>query len=56
MFDILIEKYKIDKDRIYVTGWSNGGMMTYRLACELSGRVKAAAPFVATLGSKNVFN
>lgn len=30
-----------------VTGSSNGGMMTYRLAAELPGRVDAAAAFIA---------
>ena len=34
----------IDPDRVYVTGLSRGAMMTYRLGCELSGRVAAIAP------------
>lgn len=44
----LIEKtkseYKIDNDRVYVTGVSNGGMMAYRLAYELSDEIAAIAP------------
>lgn len=43
----------IDNSRIYATGMSNGGMMTYRLACEL-GHVFAAAAPVA--GAMNVFD
>ena len=35
---------KVDPDRIYVTGHSRGGMMTYRLGCALSGIVAAIAP------------
>jgi len=35
--------YKLDKHRIYATGISNGGMMSQRLACELSGTLAAIA-------------
>lgn len=34
----------LDYDRLYVTGMSNGGMMTYRLACEAADLFAAAAP------------
>jgi polyhydroxybutyrate depolymerase len=34
----------VDPDRIYVTGHSRGGMMTYRLGCAFSGVVAAIAP------------
>ena len=37
----LIAQYKIDTTRVWVVGHSNGGMMAYRLACELSTRVTA---------------
>lgn len=37
----LTESYDIDLRRIWVVGHSNGGMMAYRLACELSSRVTA---------------
>ena len=37
----LISQYDIDTDRVWVVGHSNGGMMAYRLACELSTRVTA---------------
>lgn len=50
MIDLLIEKYKADSEKVYVTGWSNGGFMTYKLACELSDKISGAAPFVAPLG------
>jgi polyhydroxybutyrate depolymerase len=34
----------VDPNRVYVTGLSRGGMMTYRLGCELSDRIAAIAP------------
>jgi polyhydroxybutyrate depolymerase len=37
-----------DRDRLFVTGMSNGGLMAYRLACELSGRIRGIAPVAGT--------
>src|SRR5262245_42785509 len=34
----------VDSGRVYVTGGSRGGLMAYRLACQLSSRVAAIAP------------
>lgn len=45
----LDRKYCIDRERIFATGISNGGMMAYRLACELSDEIAAVAPVAATL-------
>ena len=33
LFDRIIEKYKVNKNQIFVAGWSNGGMMTFKLTC-----------------------
>ena len=49
LIDELIAKYPVDPKRIYATGMSNGGMMTHRLGIELSDRLAAIAPVVATL-------
>jgi polyhydroxybutyrate depolymerase len=38
-----------DPRRAYVTGASNGGMMTYRLLVEIPERFAAAATFIATM-------
>lgn len=43
LLNILIADYNIDPRRIYLSGHSNGGAMTQRLACELSDRVAAFA-------------
>lgn len=37
-----------DKSRVYVTGLSNGGFMSVRLACEASDRFAAYAPVIAS--------
>ncbi len=49
LLDTLISKYSIDTNRIYATGMSNGGFMSYRLACELSARIAAIAPVAASM-------
>jgi polyhydroxybutyrate depolymerase len=41
-----------DAARVYVTGGSNGGEMTYRMVCEASELFAAAAPVIATLPVK----
>jgi len=38
----------IDPRRVYATGFSNGAIMVYRLACELSDRIAAIGPVAAT--------
>lgn len=38
----------IDRHRIYATGMSNGGMMVYRLACEMSDVFSAVASVAGT--------
>jgi polyhydroxybutyrate depolymerase len=34
----------VDADRIYATGFSDGGAMTYRLGCDMAGTFAAIAP------------
>jgi polyhydroxybutyrate depolymerase len=50
LLDDLSKIFNIDQERIYATGLSNGGMMCYRLACELSDRIAAIAPIGGVLG------
>ncbi|MDE1152431.1 MAG: PHB depolymerase family esterase [Micavibrio sp.] len=49
VIDALIAGYGADPARIYATGHSNGAMMSYRLACELSDKIAAIAPNAGTL-------
>lgn len=45
-----VEQYiALDRERIYVTGFSNGGMMAYRLAAEASDLIAAAAPVAGSM-------
>jgi polyhydroxybutyrate depolymerase len=41
LIDQLATEYNIDKNRIYTNGFSNGGGMSYLLACRLSDRIAA---------------
>lgn len=45
--------YLIDADRIYATGHSMGGMMSYKLACEASDLIAAIAPVATTMTVEN---
>jgi polyhydroxybutyrate depolymerase len=49
LIDELESDYAIDRKRVYVTGISNGGMMSYRVGCELSDKVAAIAPVEGAL-------
>jgi len=49
LLNTLISQYAIDTNRVYATGMSNGGFMSYRLACELSDRIAAIAPVSASM-------
>lgn len=49
LIDEIAAKDGADLRRVYVTGASNGGMMSFRLACELAGKLAGVAPFIATM-------
>ncbi len=49
LLDDLEAQLNVDQKRVYATGISNGGMMCYRLAAELSDRIAAIAPVSGTL-------
>jgi polyhydroxybutyrate depolymerase len=41
----------VDPARIFATGASNGGLMSYRLACDTGGTFRAVAPVIANMGA-----
>lgn len=52
MLKFLQSKYPIDPKRVYVSGFSNGGQFSFRLAVEASDVVAAVAPFGAMFAEK----
>lgn len=51
LIDSLSADYSINPNRIYSTGMSNGGFMSYYLACELSNRIAAIASVTGTMAT-----
>ena len=49
LLDDLATVVNVDPKRVFATGMSNGGMMCYRLAAELSDRIAAIAPVSGTI-------
>lgn len=49
--DTLAEDYNIDPNALYIAGFSNGGSMAYRIACEASERVTAITSVSSLLAS-----
>jgi polyhydroxybutyrate depolymerase len=49
LLDALQATYNIDANRIYSTGMSNGGFMSYSLACELNNRIAAIASVTGSM-------
>ncbi|MBM3967024.1 MAG: hypothetical protein FJ308_18460 [Planctomycetes bacterium] len=48
MIELIREKHAIDSRRIFVTGFSNGASMAFRVGAELSQHVAAIAPVAGT--------
>ena len=44
LIDFLVVHHNADPNRVYVTGISNGAIMSFRLACELPDKIAAIAP------------
>lgn len=49
LIDLFIKDFNADSRRVYFSGSSNGGMMTYRLSCDIPEKIRAIAPFVSTI-------
>jgi len=53
LIDTLDNKYPVNLDRVYACGMSNGGFMSYLLACELGHRITAIASVAGSMTSFN---
>ena len=56
LIDSLSAEYNINQDRIYSTGMSNGGFMSFNLACNLSHRFAAIASVTGSMGPLMMYN
>ncbi len=49
LIEHLIARHPIDSARVFVTGISNGGLMSFRLGCSLPDKIRAIAPVTAQI-------
>ncbi|MBT8377949.1 MAG: esterase [Ignavibacteria bacterium] len=55
LIDTMIANYKVNPNRVFVTGVSNGGMMTFRLGCEIASKLSAIAPVIANIPENIIY-
>jgi polyhydroxybutyrate depolymerase len=53
LIDYMERSYGADPRRVYVTGFSNGGSMTWQIGAKLTSRIAAIAPVSGTLQVKD---
>ena len=56
LLDHLEKNLSIDRTRIYSTGMSNGGFMSYELACQISERIAAIASVTGSMTPQTYTN
>ncbi|WP_200978648.1 PHB depolymerase family esterase [Echinicola sp. 20G] len=49
LIDKLVKENNIDPRKVFITGMSNGAMMSYRLACEIPEKIRAIAPVAGAI-------
>ena len=49
LIDKMVKERNADPLHVYITGMSNGAMMTYRCGCELSNKIAAIAPVAGNI-------
>lgn len=49
LIDTISSQYTVNAQRVYSTGYSNGGIMSHTLACELGHRIAAIASVAGTM-------
>ena len=53
LIDAAIRSDAVDPSRVYIAGFSRGGMMAYRLGCELADRVAAIAAIGGNMSDRH---
>jgi polyhydroxybutyrate depolymerase len=54
LLDTVMANYSVNPNRVYSTGMSNGGFMSYHLACNLSNRITAVASVTGSMTTGNM--
>jgi polyhydroxybutyrate depolymerase len=54
LLDTVMANYSVNPARVYSTGMSNGGFMSYHLACNLSNRITAVASVTGSMTIANM--
>lgn len=53
IIDYMVQTYQIDGSKVYACGMSNGGFMSYYLACHLSEKIAAIASVTGSMVPRN---
>jgi polyhydroxybutyrate depolymerase len=56
LIDKLVRERNADPLHVYITGMSNGAMMTYRCGCELSEKITAIAPVAGNIPDNLIYS
>lgn len=56
LIDEMVLNYNADPARIYVSGFSMGSIMSYKLACEMNDRVAAIGAMSGTMSTDDITN
>jgi len=43
LINTMVENYSVNKDKVFIAGFSNGGMLAYRAGCEISDMISGIA-------------
>ena len=54
IIDLVVNKEQVDETRIYSSGMSNGGFMSYHLACNLSEKIAAIASVTGSMSKETL--
>ena len=56
LYSNIVSNYNINLDQVYSTGMSNGGYMSYYLACNMNNKIAAIASVTGAMGSFTQLN